>query len=106
MRLYPRSPFSPSLSPFCLKLETWLRISKVPFETTTTLQASTKGKSPWIVYNGRAIADSSIIVNFLTREFNVGLDSHLTDEQRAIGHAFKVPTARVPRAPERHRRRR
>ena len=90
MRLFPRSKYAVSLSPFNIKLETWLRIAKVPYDLKHTTKASPKGKSPWIIYNGQAIGDSALIIDFLTREFKVQLDAHLTPEQHAIGHAVRV----------------
>lgn len=31
---YPRAGALPSISPFCLKLETWLRMTNIPYQAT------------------------------------------------------------------------
>ena len=90
LRVYPRAPYVVNMSPFCIKLETWLRLAKVPYDVETTGKTSSKGKSPWILYNGHAIGDSSLIVQFLQTEFNVTLDAHLTPTEHAVGRAFQV----------------
>ena len=43
-------------SPPCLKLETYLRMAKIPYEIDDSgRQLSKKGKMPWIAYSGESI---------------------------------------------------
>ena len=77
---------SVSGSPFCLKLETFLRMTKIPYENEYGMKFSKKGKVPWIEFNGQEIADSNFCILFLMKEFRVDLDSHLNCMDRAIGH--------------------
>ncbi|KXJ12863.1 Failed axon connections-like [Exaiptasia diaphana] len=55
---------------------------------------SSKGKMPWIEYNGQDIADSNFCIEFLIKEngpgFGIDVDSHLSDEQKAIARAVLV----------------
>jgi glutathione S-transferase len=48
------------------------------------------GKFPFIVHNGQLISDTTLIIDYL--KFNYGdavdIDQHLTDEQRAVSHAY------------------
>ncbi|XP_070541198.1 failed axon connections homolog [Ptychodera flava] len=50
---------------------------------------SPKGKIPWIEYNGLQIGDTSLIIEFLNREFEVDLNKNLNPEEKAIGRAFQ-----------------
>jgi glutathione S-transferase len=83
---FPRMFGIPNVSPFCCKLETWLRIAGVPYEVVDTPDPRTgpKGKLPFIEDAGVRIADSSRIVEHLVRTRGVDPDAHLDASQRAI----------------------
>lgn len=51
--------------------------------------ASPKGKIPWIEYNGTSMGDSQFIIQFLEKEFNLDLNSHLTKQERAVAWAIQ-----------------
>ena len=84
------SDLVPSGSPPCLKLETFLRMTKIPYENEYGMTFSKKGKMPWIEFNGREIADSNFRIRFLMKEFRVDVDSHLNLTERAIGHTVRT----------------
>lgn len=79
-----------NVSPPSLKLETYLRMCNIPYESEYSFKRSTKGKFPWIEYNGRSVADSNFIVRFLNEEFKVDPDAHLSVVDKAIAHAMIV----------------
>lgn len=79
----------PSTSPPCLKLETYLRMAKIPYKSHFGMYLSSKGKSPWITFNGEDIADSNLCIDFLNKELNVDLDESLTDVQRGASMALR-----------------
>lgn len=83
---FPRMFGIPNLSPFCCKLETWMRIAGVPYEVVDTSdpRKGPKGKLPFIEDGGRRIADTSLIVDHLARTRGVDLDAHLDTSERAI----------------------
>lgn len=83
---FPRMFAIPNLSPFCCKLETWLRIAHVPYEVVDTPdpRKGPKGKLPFIEDAGVRIADTSIIVDHLVRTRGVDPDARLDASQRAI----------------------
>jgi glutathione S-transferase len=83
---FPRRFGIPNLSPYCCKLETWLRIAQVPYEVVDTPdpRKGPKGKVPFIEDAGVRIADSSLIVDHLVRTRGVDPDLHLDATQRAI----------------------
>ena len=87
---FPRFGPVPNLSPSCLKLETYLRMVKIPYKCSFAREASSKGKMPWIEYKGQQIADSNFCVEFLCKEFGVDVDDHLTVEQKGMARAIRV----------------
>ena len=81
-----------NLSPFCMKVETFMQMASIPYEVKEILnprQAPQK-KLPYILHEGRQIPDSTQIIEYLTSAFSIPLDYHLTTEQLAIGHAVRV----------------
>lgn len=87
---YERGLGVPNLSPFCLKLETYLRMAKIPYDCDFVFKHSKKGKFPWIEYDGQEIANSSICIEFLNKKFDVDLDDGLTEEQKGLARAVKI----------------
>jgi glutathione S-transferase len=83
---FPRRFGIPNLSPFCCKLETWLRITGIPYEVidTSDPRKGPKGKLPFIEDAGVRIADTSIIVDHLKKTRGVEPDARLDASQRAI----------------------
>jgi len=82
---FPRMFAIPNLSPFCCKLETWLRIAGIPYESVDTSdpRKGPKGKLPFIEDAGVRIADTSIIVDHLVKTRGVDPDARLDASQRA-----------------------
>jgi glutathione S-transferase len=93
IRLYQYPPMFglPNPSPFCMKLETWLRMTRLPFEVTRVVdpRKGPKGKVPWIEDAGRTIADSALIIEYLTKTYGDPLGSHLDAGQRATSLALQ-----------------
>ncbi|KAE9556219.1 hypothetical protein FO519_000558 [Halicephalobus sp. NKZ332] len=86
----PRAGAIPSLSPFCFKLETWLRMAGIKYHNVSNdfTHVSYKGQIPFIELNGRQIADSDHIIMELTKIFNVELDKNLTPLEWANSIAY------------------
>ena len=88
-------------SPSALKLETYLKICGVEFETVYFEQHQMKGcasnkKVPWIHWNevngGQPMGDTTLILNELMKHNpdKYNLDQHLSKEEYAIGVAIKT----------------
>jgi glutathione S-transferase len=79
-----------SPSPFCLKLETWLRIAGIPY-TALSLDRppqSKTGKVPYLLRDdGTTLADSNVIIRTLARERGIDLDAGYAPEEQASAHA-------------------
>ncbi|XP_061386848.1 failed axon connections isoform X2 [Musca vetustissima] len=87
---FSRTPLLPSLSPYCLKVETWLRLAGLKYENVDHKMRfrSKKGQLPFIELNGEEIADSAIIIKELSAKYGKDLDSGLTSEQRNVSYAM------------------
>lgn len=81
-------------SPFCVKLESYLRLAKVAFETPKffpmLFSKSPKGKFPFVeTKKGETIGDSQIIIKHFIAEGHADLDEGLSAEEKAISRAFQ-----------------
>lgn len=73
-----------SLSPFCIKVEAYLRLVGLPYRTADAdPRRAPKGKVPWLVDGARTIADSSDIVDYLKAQYGDTLDVGLAPRERA-----------------------
>ena len=81
----------PNASPFCMKVETYLRMAGLPYECPrgADLRKSPKGKLPYIDDNGKIVADSTLILDYLKATYGDTLDARLTPAQRALGVAIQ-----------------
>jgi glutathione S-transferase len=81
----------PDLSPFVIKLETWLRMARIPYRTEVgDMRKAPKGKMPFIGDGDRLIADSSAIIDHLKAKHGDRLDDERFEPaERAVGRAMK-----------------
>lgn len=85
-----RGVFTPSISPFPLKLETYLRMANISYENDFKDPMGPKGKTPWMTLNGEDFSDSQLCLELLASKFGKDFSSHLTEAERAIGRAFQI----------------
>lgn len=87
---FSRTPQLPSLSPYCLKVETWLRLAGLKYENVDHKMKfrSKKGLLPFVELNGEEIADSAIILKELGQRFEKDLDAGLNNDQKNVSHAM------------------
>lgn len=83
-------PAHGSYSPFCLKLEAYLRMANMPYTTQRAAEpsGSPKHKLPYITDQGQAIGDSGLIIQHLATAHGVDLDQGLTARQKALSRAI------------------
>jgi len=81
----------PNASPFCLKLETYLRMANVPFQIVSVAdpRKSPKGKLPCLLDGERLLTDSSLIIDHLKKTHGDPLDTQLTPQQKAQALALQ-----------------
>lgn len=79
----------PNLSPFCCKIETYLRMADIDYEIRPTLPfRAPKGKLPYIDDDGLTLADSRFIISHLKSSYK-DLDNELTHSESAISIAMQ-----------------
>lgn len=81
----------PSVGPFSLKLETYLRMTGVPYESVAdpTPFRGPKGKLPWIEHDGRTIGDSGFIIDYLEKRFGCNPNAQLAPGELAVALALR-----------------
>ncbi|CEG56202.1 glutathione S-transferase family protein [Legionella fallonii] len=82
----------PNVSPFCMKVETYLRMAKLPYESkfVNNPQKSPKRKLPHIRIDGKFYPDSELIISELKSRYGDELDRELTEEQKALGTLIDI----------------
>lgn len=79
----------PNLSPFCCKIETYLRMANIDYTIKPTLPlGAPKGKLPYIEDSGQALADSRFIIAHL-KSSHKNLDSELNAAELAASLALQ-----------------
>lgn len=86
----PRAWRCANVSPFCIKLEAYLRMADIPYEVKAgDPRKAPKGKVPYVRHQGQLIGDSSEIIARLKRDLGDPLDARLTKEQHALGYLIQ-----------------
>ena len=84
-----------SRSPQCLALETFVKMSGIPYENEYEEKAQdvtkeNKGKIPYIVYKKHKVEGLKNCINFLKKEFETDTDKDLSPTDEAVVHAFRT----------------
>lgn len=81
----------PNASPFCMKLETYLRMTALPFELVNSgnVMKAPKHKLPYIDDGGTIVADTSFIIAYLKGRYGDPLDAALSPPERAVATSFQ-----------------
>jgi len=89
---YPDPQVSPDISPFVIKLETWLRMSGIPYETRTGAnQSMPHQKLPVAMIAGELVPDSSLIIQHLQYLHPQAIsDQQLSASERARACALRA----------------
>ena len=60
----------PNASPFCMKLEAWLRMAGLPYEAVNDgdVLRAPRGKLPWIEDGPAKVSDSHFAIEHLKRQ--------------------------------------
>ncbi|CAM42343.1 conserved hypothetical protein [Leishmania braziliensis MHOM/BR/75/M2904] len=85
--ILPRSPWAPSLSPACTRMEAFLRANGIPYKAIETIDplGAPNGELPFLIYKRQRIDQLPKMMELITSEFNVTMDDTLTRDQRAMG---------------------
>jgi len=87
---FPTAFGLPNASPFCMKVETYLRMAGIAYVSRYGMYQlrAPKRKLPYIDDGGRVVADSHLIIDYLKSAYGDKLDAALTPAQRAKGTAL------------------
>jgi glutathione S-transferase len=88
---FPAHLGMPNLSPFCMKVETWLKLAGLPYEIKwqPNPRKGPVGKLPYIVDDGEIVCDSERIIAHLSRKHGIDLDAGLSAPQRALARVIQ-----------------
>ena len=80
-----------NFSPFTCKLETWLRLARVPYTVRYQRNPgrSPKGRLPYILDGGRRVGDSGLIIEHLKQSRLIDPDAWLDTQQLAESLALQ-----------------
>ncbi|KAG5504060.1 hypothetical protein GH5_04922 [Leishmania sp. Ghana 2012 LV757] len=89
--ILPRSPWAPSLSPACTRVEMFLRANGIPYTAVETIGplGAPNGGLPFLIYKRQRVDQLPKIMEFITSEFNVTMDDTLTRDERAMGASLR-----------------
>lgn len=78
-------------SPFCMKMETYLRMAGLPHELVNSgdVMKAPKRKLPYIDDGGTVVADTTFIIEYLKGRYDDPLDAALSPLDRALATAFQ-----------------
>ncbi|HVV85699.1 MAG TPA: glutathione S-transferase family protein [Kofleriaceae bacterium] len=81
---------TPNMSPFCGKLETYLRMADLPHKVVAAaMTKAPKGKIPFVTIDGELMGDSQLVIERLERTSGHPLDADLSPRDRATGRAVR-----------------
>lgn len=85
--LYQHPPWNaiPSPLPACIKVETYCRLMKIPYENV--YKTGTDQKLPYLEYQGETKKHD--LLSFLNSKFEVDADANLNDKDKACSRAFQ-----------------
>lgn len=89
---YPAAFGLSSLSPFCIKVEFFLKVANLPYKTHVELNPAKgpKGKMPFISDEGKKIPDSSFIIDYLMEKHSLEHLGIENPKEQAQALAFKM----------------
>lgn len=81
---FPRSWGLPNMSPYCMKVETYLRLAGVEHRRAVgDLRVAPRGQMPYALVDDATIGDSDAIIDAVIRKTGVDLDRGLSAARRA-----------------------
>lgn len=87
---FPRIGNMPNFSPFCMKLESYLKAMNINYKVSETFdpRKSPTGKVPYIEKDGQLQADSKVIIEQFESFAEKPMQAKLTAQEKAISHSF------------------
>lgn len=97
--LFPALKSSLSGSPFSAKIMAFLRLTGIPHHIHTgSMNATPKGKIPYIIHDGNKIGDSELIIRYLENTFDIPLLSAKAVKKLSLMNVSSPNGATKPKA--------
>ncbi|CAL8096583.1 unnamed protein product [Orchesella dallaii] len=87
---FPPAKVLPNLSPYIMKVESYLRLANLRYTLDKKDYFGPKGKSPWITLNGQHVADSEFIITFLGKKFDKNFSQQSSEVQLATANLVRT----------------
>lgn len=89
---FPGNEKLESSSPFCLRVELYMKLNNIAYTTITLTNPSIapKGKLPYIIHDENTICDSSFIMDYLETKFPIVIEHGFDKISSAIGHTIEI----------------
>lgn len=86
---FPRRLGVANPSPFCVKLELWLKLAGIDYVVKEQVMpgSSPKKKIPYVIIDGHEMGDSTLVIEHLTKARGIDLDKGLSERERALDQA-------------------
>lgn len=90
--IFPRPVGLPNYSPFCVKLETYLRMTGCDYQPVLGFDSkpNSKRQMPFVEIDGKIIGDSTLIIDELVKRNGDKTDGNLTSQEQSIRQAFQT----------------
>ena len=77
-------------SPFCAKVEAFLRYHKIDYQVkAVNVRSTPKNKLPVLVDGDLRFGDSDLILKYLSKKFNIDMNGHLDPREKASSLAMR-----------------
>lgn len=87
---FDRARTTPNASPFPIKMETYLRMAGIKYVNDFKQPIGSKGKSPWMTFNGTDMADSQLCMEHLAKVLDKDMSAHLSPEEKAVARGMRA----------------
>lgn len=83
---YPQLFGLPDNNPFGLKVDTFLRLTQIPYQHEHILDTKNapRAQLPYLVDGNETVTDSNLIISYLTEKYKISLDKELSEPQKNI----------------------
>lgn len=83
---YPQLFGVPDNNPFGLKVDTFLRLTKIEYTLEHIINTANapRGQLPYLLDDDKVVTESNSIIRHLTQKYNITLDDNLTETQRNL----------------------
>eukprot|EP00286_Rhodomonas_abbreviata_P018192 CAMPEP_0181309794 /NCGR_PEP_ID=MMETSP1101-20121128/12217_1 /TAXON_ID=46948 /ORGANISM="Rhodomonas abbreviata, Strain Caron Lab Isolate" /LENGTH=252 /DNA_ID=CAMNT_0023416329 /DNA_START=36 /DNA_END=794 /DNA_ORIENTATION=+ len=98
LHIFQRHAGFPDISPFGVKLESYLRAAKIPYDSVSygehQMKNSPKKKCPYVqrsdINGGAPLGDTKFIMSELVKKGAPDFDAWLSESERAVSAAFRI----------------